>query len=84
MITKEELIAGIRCVLEEKMGMQPTSDFSERSRLNEELRLDSVLVLQLLLHLELDMGFQIPEELIAGQHLATVGSLADFLLGLSS
>jgi aryl carrier protein AsbD len=82
-MTKQELIGSIRCVLEGKMGMFPGPAFGEDARLNEELRLDSVLLIQLLLHLELDMGFEIPEEALTQKNLVTVGSLAEFLLGVS-
>jgi hypothetical protein len=81
-MTKEELIGSIGYVLEHRMGMTPPAYFGADVRLNEELRLDSVLLIQLLLHLELDMGFQIPEEALSQKHLVTVGSLADFLLGI--
>lgn len=81
-MTKPELIASIRHVLEHRMGVSPPGNFCEEVRLNEELRLDSVLLMQLLLHLELEMGLRIPEEALTRQDLATVGSLADFLLGL--
>lgn len=79
-MNKRELIATIRSVLDEKMALPHLAHFSEDARLNEQLCLDSVLVLQLLVHLELDHGLVLPEEAVLQKQLGTVGSLADFLL----
>ena len=56
----------------------------DATRLNEELCLDSVRVLELLVHLELELGLCIPEEAPAREQFATVGGLVDFVLGLPS
>lgn len=55
------------------------SVFSPFSRLNEDLYLDSVMILQLLLHLELEHGFIIPDEALAKEDFETVDTLAAFL-----
>lgn len=81
-MTKQEIIASIREVLANTMGVPHLAAFSEGARLNEELYLDSVMVLQLLVHLELDLGFSIPEELLTDKQFATVGGLAEFLMAL--
>ena len=81
-LSRQELVANIRDVIEGKLGLPRYPDFGEDSRLNEELRLDSVLILQLFVHLEVDFGLEIPEEAITQKHLGTVGTLASFLLGL--
>ena len=79
-MTRPELIAAIRLVLSERMALPHMAHFSEDARLNEQLGLDSVLVLQLLVHLELEHGLVLPEEAVLQKQLGTVGSLADFLL----
>jgi acyl carrier protein len=79
-MTKRDLIAIMRSVLDEKMGLPHLAHFSEDARLNEQLCLDSVLLLQLIVHLELEHGLVLPEEAVLQKQLGTVGSLADFLL----
>jgi acyl carrier protein len=79
-MTKRELIAIMRTVLDEKMALPHLAHFSEEARLNEQLCLDSVLILQLLVHLELEHGLVLPEDAVVQKQLGTVGSLADFLL----
>lgn len=76
---REKLMASIRQVLDENMQNPHMDAFSESARLNEDLYLDSVLILQLILHLELDLGLVVPEENITAADYATVSSLADFL-----
>jgi len=80
-MTKRELIAIMRSILDEKMALPHIAHFSEDARLNEQLCLDSVLILQLLVHLELEHGLALPEEAVMQKQVGTVGSLADFLLG---
>jgi len=79
-MTRSELITAIRSVLSERMALPHMAHFSEDARLNEQLCLDSVLVLQLLVHLELEHGLALPEEAVLQEQPGTVGSLADFLL----
>ena len=64
-MTKTDIVNLIHHVLAEKMAAPYVSAFSPYARLNEDLYLDSVMVLQLLLHLELDHGFVIPDEALA-------------------
>ncbi|PKF49116.1 phosphopantetheine-binding protein, partial [Enterovibrio nigricans] len=81
---KETMIAAIRQVLDSNMQNKHMHAFSESARLNEDLYLDSVLVLQLILHLELDLGLSVPEQNITAADYATVSSLADFLCQIGS
>ncbi|MDF3064503.1 MAG: phosphopantetheine-binding protein [Polyangiaceae bacterium] len=79
-MTRAELVAIIRLVLSEKMALPNLQSFSEDALLNEQLCLDSVLMLELLVHLELDHGLALPEEAALQKQAGTVGSLAEFLL----
>ncbi|PMN89199.1 DUF6005 family protein [Enterovibrio norvegicus] len=76
---REDIIESIRQVLAENMQSRHMDSFSESAKLNEDLYLDSVLILQLILHLELDLGLSVPEQNITAADYATVSSLADFL-----
>jgi acyl carrier protein len=79
-VNRAELIAIMRTILSERMALPHMVHFSEDARLNEQLCLDSVLLLQLLVHLELEHGLVLPEEAVLQKQLGTVGTLADFLL----
>ncbi|MCG7814367.1 DUF6005 family protein, partial [Alteromonas sp. MCA-1] len=54
--------------------------FSPRARLNEDLYIDSVLLMQLLIHLELNHDIEIPESAISQEDVNTVETLAHFIL----
>ncbi|WP_230086230.1 phosphopantetheine-binding protein [Halomonas sp. 328] len=51
------------------------SRFAPEARLNEDLALDSIMLLQLLVHLELEHGLAIPEEAVIGEELRRVDDL---------
>lgn len=83
-MTKTDIVNLIHQVLAEKMAAPYVSAFSPYARLNEDLYLDSVMVLQLLLHLELDHGFVIPDEALAKEDFETVDTLANLLARLEN
>lgn len=80
---KNKIIAAIRQVLQDELQCQHLQHFSDSARLNEDLYLDSVLVMQLLLHLELSLGIPVPDSALSKEDFATVDSLARFLLSQS-
>ena len=77
---KTELIDAIYQVLDEKLNAPNLSEFSKSARLNEDLYLDSVLIMQLLVNLELELGIDIPDSALSHEDFETVSSFADFLL----
>ena len=79
-MTRPELVCVIRSVMAETLALPYMSRFSEDARLNEDLCLDSVMMLQLLVGLELQHGVVLPEHAILEKQLGTVGSFVDFLL----
>ncbi|WP_078380470.1 petrobactin biosynthesis protein AsbD [Sutcliffiella halmapala] len=78
-LTREEIITSIFEVMKNKLTLPMLSSFTEEARLNEDLYMDSIMLLQLILHLELDLGFTIPDEMLVPKDFHTVSSLADFL-----
>jgi acyl carrier protein len=66
--------------MSETLALPAMDRFNEEARLNEDLCLDSVMMLQLLVSLELQHGVVLPEEAIMEKQLGTVGSFVDFLL----
>ncbi|WP_414468194.1 DUF6005 family protein [Methylobacterium currus] len=78
-LTRDDAVAAIETILREEMHHPHLDLFGPQARLNEDLYLDSVQVLQLILSLEMNLGLSIPEESIARQDLSTVADLAGLL-----
>lgn len=76
---KDTVIQAIHQVLEQQLNCLQLHAFSESARLNQDLYLDSVLVLQLLLGLEADLGIEIPDTELTKEDAESVSSLADFI-----
>lgn len=74
-MTRDEIFDAIRTLLTEQMAHPHMQGFALEARLNEDLYLDSVLILQILLNLELDYNLAMPEEAIASQELEAVEDL---------
>ncbi|MDV3502360.1 phosphopantetheine-binding protein [Marinobacter sp. M-5] len=53
--------------------------FAPDARLNEDLALDSIMLLELLVHLELEHRLCVPEEALLATELATVADLQQLL-----
>ncbi|EAZ85427.1 MULTISPECIES: petrobactin biosynthesis protein AsbD [Bacteria] len=78
-MTRQQLIKSIYDIMENSLELQTLSSFNEDARLNEDLYMDSIMVLQLILHIELDLGIAIPDEVLVPKDFKTVGTLANFL-----
>ncbi|WP_249659807.1 petrobactin biosynthesis protein AsbD [Lysinibacillus fusiformis] len=78
-MTRQQLIKSIYDIMENSLELQTLSSFNEDARLNEDLYMDSIMVLQLILHIELDLGIAIPDEVLVPKDFNTVGTLANFL-----
>ncbi|MFC9542155.1 petrobactin biosynthesis protein AsbD [Lysinibacillus sp. NPDC056959] len=78
-MTRQQLIKSIYGIMENSLELQTLSSFNEDARLNEDLYMDSIMVLQLILHIELDLGISIPDEVLVPKDFKTVGTLASFL-----
>lgn len=74
-MTSEETLEAIHTVLSDHMMHPHLDGFGPEARLNEDLYLDSVLILQIFLNLELEYGLSVPEEAIARQDVQTVADL---------
>lgn len=83
-MTETEILAAIETVLNEKMAHGHMEGFGPDARLNEDLYLDSVLILEIFLNLELEYGLSVPEEAIAKQEIETVADLVALYLPKSA
>jgi acyl carrier protein len=81
-MSQEDVIEDIRQIMLHSMQLPHVDNFHPSARLNQDLYLDSVLFLQLLLSLELEKGYSIPDEALSGEAFESVASLADLLLSL--
>ncbi|MEP3562715.1 MAG: phosphopantetheine-binding protein [Marinobacter sp.] len=70
----------IQSVLQQHLPNARLSAFAGSARLNADLAIDSIMLLQLIVHLELEHGFNLPEETLLTQELETVDDLARLLV----
>lgn len=75
-------VAAIRAALSGPAPIPRLDRFAPGARLNEDLGLDSVQVLNLLLRLETDLGWPVPDTAFGKGELATVADLARMIAGL--
>nr|WMC97590.1 DUF6005 family protein [Aminobacter aminovorans] len=80
----EQVIEAIGTVLHDHMKHAHVDRFGPEARLNEDLYLDSVLILEIFLSLELEFGLAAPEEAINRQDIETVRELAQLFTGEAS
>ena len=81
-MNKQQVIEDIRVIMTQKMSLPHVDKFHPDARLNQDLYLDSVQFLQLLLNLELEKGYDIPDDALSNGSFETVSELANFLLSL--
>jgi acyl carrier protein len=75
---REEIVEKI-CVSLSEVLQRDVSGSSEHTRLVEDLQMDSTAVLELLMALEDNLGFEVDPENLKMEDFKTVGTLADYL-----
>jgi petrobactin synthase len=75
-MNQDEIISAIGTILRDIMQHPHVSAFAPEARLNEDLYLDSVLILQIFLNLELEYGLPAAENVINRQDIVSVADLA--------
>ncbi|AWF82742.1 phosphopantetheine-binding protein [Microbulbifer sp. A4B17] len=78
---KTEIVDSIQSILTNELNLTHIEDIQLHSKLNEDLYLDSVLILQVLISLELKLGIDIPDEALNLKDFDTVDSFSEFILG---
>ncbi|EEL82514.1 Acyl carrier protein [Bacillus cereus AH1271] len=63
----------------EKMELKNVTHLEETMRLNQDLYIDSVMMLQLIVYIEMDVKLCVPEDEVDPKAFLTVGSLLDFM-----
>ncbi|CAO3452989.1 DUF6005 family protein [Azospirillum largimobile] len=80
-MTERDIVEAIRTVLRDHLQNRHLDRFGPDARLNEDLYLDSVLMMELFLQLELSFGLEAPDELITSRDLTTVADVASLFAG---
>jgi aryl carrier protein AsbD len=63
-MTRQELVQVLHEIMQHHLKLPAMEAFHEDARLNEDLYMDSIMILQMILHLEVDLGFEIPDEML--------------------
>ena len=78
-MTRAELKENLYEMLKNDLEVRNMERFSDEARLNEDLYLDSVMFLQLIVQIELELGVEIPDQELVPKDFKTVGTLLDFI-----
>jgi acyl carrier protein len=76
--SREQVIDGIYTLLPGILQREPAG-LSEQTGLTNELGMESTVTLELILRLEELLGLEVSVETLDREHLATIGSLADYV-----
>ncbi|WP_028545285.1 phosphopantetheine-binding protein [Paenibacillus taiwanensis] len=69
-------------VMRTKLNLHHIEGLEEKMHLQEDLRIDSVTLIQLLVYIELELGYEVPDEDIEPSTFTTVERLVDFIATL--
>ncbi|BCA36301.1 TPA: petrobactin biosynthesis protein AsbD [Bacillus cereus] len=76
---REALKNAVLKIMIEKMELKNVKHLEETMRLNQDLYIDSVMMLQLIVYIEMDIKLCVPEDEVDPKAFLTVGSLLDFM-----
>lgn len=76
---REALKNAVLKIMIEKMELKNITHLEETMRLNQDLYIDSVMMLQLIVYIEMDVKLCVPEDEVDPKAFLTVGSLLDFM-----
>ncbi len=76
---REALKTAVLKIMIEKMELKNVTHLEETMRLNQDLYIDSVMMLQLIVYIEMDVKLCVPEDEVDPKASLTVGSLLDFM-----
>ncbi|MEC2071936.1 petrobactin biosynthesis protein AsbD [Alkalihalophilus marmarensis] len=82
-MTEEKAITLLYDILDKHLNLPAIDAFHKEARLNEDLCMDSVMILQFILHLEVDYGIEVPDDQLAPSDFYTVSSMAQFICSLT-
>ncbi|WP_205877445.1 phosphopantetheine-binding protein [Leisingera sp. NJS204] len=80
-MTCDTVLEAMRQTLAGPLANPHMQNFSAQAVLNDDLHIDSVILINLMLHLETDHGIEMPERKLSKDDFATVDGLIRMLLG---
>ncbi|MDV2686554.1 petrobactin biosynthesis protein AsbD [Alkalihalophilus lindianensis] len=78
-MTQEEAVKTLYTIMQKDLNLPTLASFNEDARLNEDLCMDSIMILQLILHLEVDYGIEISDEQLSPNNFYKVSNLATYI-----
>ncbi|PFK35393.1 acyl carrier protein [Bacillus cereus] len=78
-MNRKMLKAALLKIMIEKMELKNVTYLEDTMRLNQDLYIDSVMMLQLIVYIEMDLQLYVPEDEVDPKAFSTVGSLLDFM-----
>ncbi|RJE87793.1 acyl carrier protein [Paenibacillus sp. 1011MAR3C5] len=79
--TREALKCELQGLIRHKFKIK-VDELHDGLRLNEDLAVDSIMIVQLIVFLEVELKLQVPDDQVDPRTFATVGSLLDFMQSL--
>ncbi|MED1783035.1 petrobactin biosynthesis protein AsbD [Brevibacillus fortis] len=78
-MTRKERLEQIHTIMTEKLKLSHILTLEESMRLNEDLHIDSIMLLQLIVYIEEDLQLLVPAHELDPRIFQTVGSLLIFV-----
>ncbi|PFA18602.1 MULTISPECIES: petrobactin biosynthesis protein AsbD [Bacillus cereus group] len=78
-MNRKMLKAAVLKIMIEKMELKNVTYLEDTMRLNQDLYIDSVMMLQLIVYIEMDLQLYVPEDELDPKAFSTIGSLLDFM-----
>lgn len=72
----------LTAIMKNKLQWKGTAELSDAMRLNEDLHIDSVMIVQMIVYIETEMNLMVPDEEVDPRTFSTIGSLLDFIATL--
>lgn len=80
-MNREQMRERLLLLIQEKFRVQ-ADRMEDHIRLNEDLRIDSIMIVQLIIFIEMELKLQVPDEDLDPRTFATIGSVLDFMMEL--
>lgn len=80
---REILRGQLTRVLKEKLHLNYIDELHDELRLNEDLRIDSIMIVQLIVYVETELHYVVPDDEVDPRTFSTVGSLLHFIESLT-
>ncbi|MEN1937335.1 petrobactin biosynthesis protein AsbD [Paenibacillus sp. 102] len=78
-MNRKMLKAALLKIMIEKMELKNVTYLEDTMRLNQDLYIDSVMMLQLIVYIEMDLQLCVPEDEVDPKAFSTIGSLLEFM-----